>query len=194
MKTPSAWSLLGKHPSRADFVRVNVTSDTAVEFHRFLELGVELLHRQRQPLKLEPTRFLFAPRPGATALLGVLQAGIDSAGRHFPLAAFLEYSADRLPSSVEEIPFFGADALDAAQRFLVERAASSRPLEDELDQVPLPGPNTAVAARLQSEQALAQVKVADLQELFSAGPAIGGAWYAVKTALMACDARRKADD
>lgn len=193
MKTapPSAWCLLGKHLSRADFVRVNVTSDAAIELHRFLELGVELLHRQRQPLAIEPTRFLFAPRSSRTALLGVLKAGVDSAGRQFPLAAFLEYAFDRLPSSVAEVPFFAAEALDAAQRFLDERAASSEPLDEAIQKVPLPGANTAAKARQQWEQALASVKVGDLQELFSVGPAVGGAWYAVKTALMACEVRRK---
>jgi type VI secretion system protein ImpM len=170
---------------------VNVTSDAAIELHRFLELGVELLHRQRQALTIEPTRFLFAPRSGGTALLGVLQAGIDSAGRQFPLAAFLEYSADRLPSSVAEIPFFAADALEAGQRFLADRASSPQPVDEALLGLAVPGPNAASSARQRWEQALALVRVADLQELFAAGPTVGGAWYAVKTAMMACEARRK---
>jgi hypothetical protein len=106
------------------------------------------------------------------------------------MAAFLEYSPERLPSSLGEVPFFANEALDAAQAFLKERAASTELLDDAVSQVPLPGANTAGKARGQLEQALASVKVADLQELFAAGP-LGGAWYAVKTVLMACDTRRK---
>lgn len=168
-----------------------MTSDAAVELHRFLELGVELLHRQRQALTIEPTRFLFAPKSGGAALLGVLQKGVDSAGRQFPLAAFLEYPVDRLPSSVAQIPFFATDALEAAQRFLAERSSSPQPLDEALLEVALPGPNEASRARQQWQQALSPVRVADLQELFAAGPTVGGAWYAVKTAMMACEARRK---
>jgi type VI secretion system ImpM family protein len=185
------WSLLGKHPSRADFLRVNLSSEAAVEFHRFLELGVELLHRQRQPLALEPTRFLFAPKAEETVLWGVLRPSVDSAGRRFPLAAFLELEPDELPSSIAEVPFFGLEALDAVQAFLAERAESTAPLDADLEKVPAPGPDAIAAARAKADEALAAVKVEDLQALFFEGPAIGGAWYAVKSVLSACDTRRK---
>jgi type VI secretion system ImpM family protein len=190
--TPRAWSLLGKHPSRADFVRVNLTSEAAIDFHRLLELGVELLSRQRQPLDLEPVRFVFASQEGQTVLVGGLRASADSVGRQFPLAAFLEVPAGDLPSKLSEVPFYGAGALDAVASLLSARATSLDPLEPELQALPLPGPDAAAAASAQAAQALAAVTVGALQEIVSIPPAIGGAWYAVKTVLLAGEARRKA--
>jgi type VI secretion system ImpM family protein len=189
---PRAWSLLGKHPSRADFVRVNVGSDAAVEFHRLLESGVELLNRQRQRLVLEPTRFVFALPEAQTVLLGVLRASGDSVGRQFPLAAFLEFPVAALPPALSALPYFGLAELEAVQRFLAERAGAKDPLEAELQGVPLPGPLASAEAGEQARAALATVTVGALQELVSVPPAIGGAWYGVRTVLLACEARRKA--
>jgi type VI secretion system protein ImpM len=186
---PNAWSVLGKHPSRADFVRVNVASDVAVEFHRWLESGVELLNRQRQPLSIEPARFLFSAGQSETVLLGVMMASVDSVGRAFPLAAFLELPADDLPSNLSALPFFASEALEAVQTYLRAKATSKEPLD--LHSVPLPPQDEAEAALTRATQALVSVTVGALHDVVSVAPAIGGAWYSVKTLLLACDRPRK---
>lgn len=187
--TARVWSVLGKHPSRADFVRLNVASETGVDFHRWLESGVELLNRQRLSLAAEPTRFLFASPQFDTVLLGVMTPGSDSVGRAFPLTAFLELAAEEIPSNLSAIPFFAAEAIEAACAYLVDKQSSKEPLAVPAAQLPNAETQAALA---RAAQALAKVQVGALHDVASVAPALGGAWYSVKTLLLACDARRKA--
>lgn len=190
----SGWCLLGKHPSRPDFVRLNLSSEAGVELHRWLEQGVELLHRQRQPLALRPTRFLYVPQRGEVALWGAMVPSQDSLGRAFPLAAFLELELAELPP-LSHLPHYAVEAMDDAQRFLAECAGAQAPagvgLEARLEAVAKPPPDAKAQARLRAEELLATVKVSDFQALFEDGPTVGGAWYAVKTVRSAFDTRHK---
>lgn len=105
-------TLLGKTPARADFIRINHGSASAIAFDEWLQRNLEelVLGGQRAG---PPSRFLFVPGSAGEALFGLVAPSRDKAGRAFPVALFVALPgalARRAPHAIAHAggPFIAA--------------------------------------------------------------------------------------
>lgn len=88
---PATYTLYGKLPNRADFVRVNADHTTAMEFDDLILRSFERLTCQRDWEKAydasTPVEFQYVSRDFRHTFLGVLSPSSDQAGRRYPLVA-----------------------------------------------------------------------------------------------------------
>lgn len=87
----ASYTLFGKLPNRADFVRVNATHPAAQEFdeliqHAFERAGSEADIGDRAAVA-GPVDFQYVTRDQRHVMLGVLMPSQDQAGRRYPLVA-----------------------------------------------------------------------------------------------------------
>lgn len=87
----ASYTLFGKLPNRADFVRVNATHPAAQEFdeliqHAFERLGSDTDIAERATAA-GPVDFQYVTRDQRHIMLGVLMPSQDQAGRRYPLVA-----------------------------------------------------------------------------------------------------------
>lgn len=80
-------TLLGKTPARADFVRINHGSPSALALDEWLQNNLEelVLGGQRNA---PSARFLFCPSDANEVLVGLMAPSRDKAGRSFPVTLF----------------------------------------------------------------------------------------------------------
>jgi type VI secretion system protein ImpM len=87
----ATYTLYGKLPNRADFVRVNANHSVVGEFDELIQRTLENL--ARDPAWTEtydtsrPVEFQYISRDSRHALMGMLAASTDQAGRRYPLLA-----------------------------------------------------------------------------------------------------------
>jgi type VI secretion system protein ImpM len=107
-------TLLGKTPARADFIRINHGSASAIAFDEWLQRNLEelVLGGQRTA---PPSRFLFAPSGGGEALFGLVAPSRDKAGRSFPVALFVALPAGLARRAPHVIARAGAPFVAAAR-------------------------------------------------------------------------------
>jgi len=121
----------GKLPTTADFVRHNAAAPEVRTFDAWLEEGIVLA---RQTLgaawqdaydRAPPCRFVFQPRDGQNALVGVTVPGIDAAGRRFPFSVFRFLDRRDATNSWRDLPLALDEFLAAAERVAVEASRYS---------------------------------------------------------------------
>ncbi len=87
----ATYTLYGKLPNRADFVRVNADHAAATEFDELIQRTFERLACERDWEKAydasAPVAFQYVSRDLRHTLLGVLSPSSDQAGRRYPLVA-----------------------------------------------------------------------------------------------------------
>src|SRR6478735_71587 len=87
----ATYTLYGKLPNRADFVRVNADHAVATEFDALIQHTFErLATRDNWELSYDavaPVEFQYVSRDLRHTFLGVLSPSSDQAGRRYPLVA-----------------------------------------------------------------------------------------------------------
>lgn len=81
-------SLFGKLPIALDFVRLNHDFPESILLDRWMQTGVQRLSARGLHWPAEPISFVLAAREMQHALLGVVTASRDRAGRRFPVAIY----------------------------------------------------------------------------------------------------------
>ena len=81
----ASYTLFGKLPNRADFVRINATHPAALEFDQLIQHAGERLGLP--PASGEPVDFQYISRDQRHVMLGILMPSQDQAGRRYPLVA-----------------------------------------------------------------------------------------------------------
>jgi type VI secretion system protein ImpM len=85
------YAIVGKLPSRGDFIRVNASHAVVAEFDELVAQGMELAGLTEGGVAsyaaAQPVDFFYVARDGQWAFIGVLQPSHDQAGRRYPLIA-----------------------------------------------------------------------------------------------------------
>lgn len=118
-------SLFGKLPSTLDYVRVNHNYAAAIAFDEWLQHALQELVLANVSWSSRRYAFLFAPKGHDFALIGVVTASRDRAGRKFPVSVFAPLPVAALISDLALLPF-------ACQRFFADVEA----LLDALNALP----------------------------------------------------------
>jgi type VI secretion system protein ImpM len=88
---PFSYAIVGKLPSRPDFIRINAGHPVVGEFDELVAQGVELAGRAQDGLsrydEAQWVDFFYVSRNGRWAFIGVMQPSRDQAGRRYPLIA-----------------------------------------------------------------------------------------------------------
>lgn len=86
-----SYAIVGKLPSRADFIRINATHPVVDEFDQIVAQGVELAGRSEGGLsrydEAQWVDFFYVSRDSRWAFIGVMQPSRDESGRRYPLIA-----------------------------------------------------------------------------------------------------------
>lgn len=102
IETPNvaSYTLFGKLPNRADFVRVNANHPVALEFDGFIQRVLERTTGEARPLEDfgpgSTVDFQYMSRDQRSILIGVLVPSQDQAGRRYPLVAALILPCDSM--------------------------------------------------------------------------------------------------
>ncbi len=183
--------LVGKVPAAGDFVRLNAADPVATAFHRWLEQGHEAVRTGNGRLPREPLRFLFTA--GADkALVGTLAPSSDKVGRQFPLALFTAWGTAEAARGFPGAPEAFSAFFSAAGRIFAD--APTLPLEGlgpAVNALPCPGASDFARGDQSAADALANVRVSDLQTLFEGNGGLpGGHCYALRTFASACQGQQ----
>ena len=149
-----SYTVFGKLPRRADFVRIDAGYAVTREFDELLAKSLALAHRQPDwneavCLSAGPSEFLFTSSDGRECFTGVIHPSRDEAGRVYPLVAGVILPARAVvPQAAElsianELFFSGlceqlesavGNAVDllACRQFLETWAAPNPHVEDDL--------------------------------------------------------------
>lgn len=104
----ASYTLYGKLPNRADFVRVNADHPAAAEFDGMIQRTFERLAWQERWEACydasTPVEFLFVSRDQRHSLLGVLAPSRDLSGRRYPLVAGAILPSDSIAGYVHVAP------------------------------------------------------------------------------------------
>ena len=109
-ETPNAagYTLFGKLPNRADFVRVNANHPVILGFDGFIQRVLERMASEtRSSEDLGPgstVDFQYVSRDQRSVLIGVLVPSQDQAGRRYPLVAALILPCDAMLGSLPVSP------------------------------------------------------------------------------------------
>ena len=86
-----SYTLFGKLPNRADFVRVNANHPVVLEFDAQVQSALEQMAGENDELYQaevnDPVDFLYVSKDQRQIMLGVLMPSQDQAGRRYPLVA-----------------------------------------------------------------------------------------------------------
>ena len=178
-------TLLGKTPARADFIRINHGSPSAIAFDEWLQRNLEELvlgGLRTAP----PSRFLFAPSGGGEALFGLVAPSRDKAGRVFPVALFVALPAGLARRAPHAIARAGAPFV-AAARTLFEGlgALDYDALKEAVAALEMPAQDAYEAAEREVGEALARATPADCVERLFRDSADGVAAAALFTVTSA---------
>ena len=84
----ASYSLFGKLPNRADFVRVNANHPVALEFDGQIQNALERMAAPRGDAAAAlPVDFLYISRDQRHLMIGALMPSQDQAGRRYPFIA-----------------------------------------------------------------------------------------------------------
>ena len=90
-QTSTSYTLFGKLPNRADFVRVNATHPVVLEFDGLIQNALEQMAGEAGVLERAeangPVDVLYVSNDLRQVMLGVLKPSQDQAGRRYPLVA-----------------------------------------------------------------------------------------------------------
>ena len=90
-QTVASYTLFGKLPNRADFVRVNANHPVALEFDEFIQSALEYMAGEpgaiERAAQTGTVDFQYVSRDQRQIMLGVLMPSHDQAGRRYPLVA-----------------------------------------------------------------------------------------------------------
>jgi len=108
VESPLSYAIMGKLPSRADFVRINATHPVVLEFDELVAQGVELAGRAEGGLvrydQAQWVDFFYVARNGRHAFIGVMQPSRDQAGRRYPLVAGVIVPLEMLGVQLATLP------------------------------------------------------------------------------------------
>ncbi len=179
--------LVGKIPAQADFVRINANERTALELARWLEEAQESLRRAGSPLPSAPIFFVYSTPLARNVLIGALVPSHDQVGRAFPVAAFAPLESKEAASHFPLVPLAFSQFLGAAAALLasVPRLMTSKIVE-QLNSLPRPGAGEWSVAEEQRRLQLGNSAVALTGQFREQAADPDGAYYAIRTFLMAC--------
>lgn len=177
-------AIVGKLPSRGDFLRLNLSSPELRRVDRWVEEAVG--HLSTSGLAFPGSlRMLWSDPETHAWVLGAFRPSQDSVGRHFPLGALARHQDDGL-SSAELVVASGAffsgalDWLDAAER--VGEAAMVEGLE-RMASTPI----DVAGARNLCEAVAARETVQDVESRLFGG-SLDQRYYAYRTFFFGLDA------
>jgi type VI secretion system protein ImpM len=169
-------ALLGKHPSRPDFLRESCRGSRADALDSWLVSAAALLPTVAA---LPVTTFCHQLPNRSRALLGVLGPSQDSAGREFPVAIFRELGLDGWAGRGADVLGHCSSFLTAARELLEGlpqlELATVREALAELPELPAEPPEDSPVRRAAGASARDF-----LQSAFAAAPS-GNAYYALST-------------
>ena len=161
-KKPPEIGLYGKHPSAADFIRVNASSAELREFDQWLSnalaASARLAEERWEPSYRAglPLSFLFGGQH-RRCVLGALAPSLDQSGRLFPLIIFAEIERNL---AVSDFPVFPHHPFFARAHALLARSATAS--RDEIQTLPTRIPadelNSFEGARQAHDRYLAGVR------------------------------------
>src|SRR5690242_14603646 len=102
------YAILGKLPSRPDFVRINATHPVVQEFDELVAQSVEWANQSTSGAErhdqAHSADFFYVSRDGRWALVGVMQPSHDQSGRRYPLLAGVIAPLAALPPTPATLP------------------------------------------------------------------------------------------
>lgn len=138
-----SYAIVGKLPSRADFIRINATHPVVREFDDLVAQGLELAGRNADnAARYEQAQwvdFFYVARDARSAFIGVLQPSHDQAGRRYPLIAGMIVPVEALGQQLACLPlllelyYVGLrEQLASALQHSVDLLACRRFLEEQV--------------------------------------------------------------
>ena len=177
--------LFGKHPSQGDFLRVNMDVPGARELDAWI--GRAYAQLARDGGAMATTRFVFRGDPPDALLIGCCVASRDSAGRSFPLAAFVHASARAVARRWSALPRAYASFLADCERLLEGGAQlEARALTRALAGLTVPDAGELHRAHDALVAELDQAPPAELLAGVYGSLDDGQHLYGLNTALLAC--------
>ncbi|MDR3409656.1 MAG: type VI secretion system-associated protein TagF [Formivibrio sp.] len=150
----ATYTIFGKLPGRADFLRINASHPVAREFDDLLSRGLDSVSAtenwNERYDKSGPSDFFYTSRDGRHAFIGVMHPSRDSTGRRYPLIAGVIVASESIADCLPVLPiayelFFSglreqlASGIEnsvemiACRQFLEDQITSSRHASADLD-------------------------------------------------------------
>jgi type VI secretion system protein ImpM len=157
-------SLFGKLPAALDFVRVHHDRAESIELDRWLQASLQRLAARGESWPQTCLRFVSVVQSGYTrrALIGVVSASRDRAGRRFPIAVYACLAPDALGAFAAALPLAAERyARDAEQLLEDARELSVPELAAALQRLSGPRAEELSAARAELHAQLTKQTLAD---------------------------------
>jgi type VI secretion system protein ImpM len=167
-KKPLAVGIYGKHPTAADFIRVNASSEILSAFDRWLSDSLVTAQRRVASWpavykRAEPASFVFAGAGSLPCLIGCLAPSRDQSSRYYPLVVFAEVEPQW---AQEAYPSLAFDSFVRSARELLERrdSHSHDALAQQVRELARPNEHSIEQARLERDRYLDQVEASSALE------------------------------
>ncbi|MFN0062486.1 MAG: type VI secretion system-associated protein TagF [Myxococcaceae bacterium] len=177
-------SLLGKTPNHADFLRLGVPTQAAMQLHRWLEQA-----NTESPLC--SGFFMFALPDTDESIVGAIVPSRDRVGRSFPLTVFTSVRFVRASGAFAWLPAASEPFLRSAANLLLE-TTSSDILNQRLPALPVPVHADFNRAATLRAEGLKAAQATALQDAFATQGLSDRHLYALHTFLLACEGEKRA--
>jgi type VI secretion system protein ImpM len=186
-----ALGVYGKIPAQGDFVRINASDQAAQSLDVWIQEGLETLHRMGVPFPAEPLYFLHHGHPSLPATVGAMIASHDSVGRVYPMTVFARVDPAWLATRWSGAPLGYGLFLRDATRILHDLArADAQLLGAWTRNLRLPSAHDLAQVDVVCMHALQNFTGAQVLPRMTGDPNAATCWYALKTAVDACDTAR----
>ena len=184
-------SLVGKIPSRPDFVRINIVEPEAVEFATWLEQAAEACRRTHCDGKHPTVNFLFVPEQGKAALVGVVRPSNDTVGRSSPVAIFAPLTGARTSPTYPGVIRAASGFLIAAAKLLESsKTETQATVEARLKELSVPTGADLAATQQSTKALLLDTRCGGHHDALFDRSVPEQHLYAYRTLAMACEQAR----
>lgn len=187
-----ALGVYGKIPAQGDFVRINASDDAAQALDLWVQEALETLGRMGVPFPTEPLYFLHhGGHPSLPATIGAMVASHDRVGRVYPMTVFARVDPAWLATRWSGAPLgYGLFLRDATRILRDLGRADAQLLTAWTRNLRLPSPQDLAQVDVVCMHALQTFSAAQVLPRMTGDPQAATCWYALKTAVDACDSAR----
>ena len=187
-----ALGVYGKIPAQGDFVRINASDSAAQALDVWVQECLEALARMGAPFPTEPLYFLHhGGDPALPATLGAMIASQDRVGRVYPMTVFARVDPTWLATRWSGAPLgYGVFLRDATRILRDLGRADAQLLAAWTRNLRLPSAHDLAQVDVVCMHALQNFSAAQVLPRMTGDPQAASCWYALKTAVDACDSAR----
>lgn len=187
-----ALGVYGKIPAQGDFVRINASDDAAQALDLWVQEALETLGRMGVPFPTEPLYFLHhGGHPSLPATIGAMVASHDRVGRVYPMTVFARVDPAWLATRWSGAPLgYGLFLRDATRILRDLSRTDAQLLTAWTRNLRLPSPQDLAQVDVVCMHALQTFSAAQVLPRMTGDPQAATCWYALKTAVDACDSAR----